>query len=238
MREPGDPAAVHTPSTSLAGLSSAAWGALQQVVRDFEGAWARGAQPRIEAYLERSTGDRAALLVELVHTEVELRLRAGEPVTAREYLARFPELESDPTVVRGLAAAAAQQRRERGPATARDVGPPGHAERNGIVLPARLGKYELVELVGSGSFGSVYRARDTELGRTVAVKVPSPDRLNSAREADRFLREARVAARLSHPGIVPVHDVGRVDATCFLVCQFVAGSTLSDRIAAGPLPPR
>jgi serine/threonine protein kinase len=70
------------------------------------------------------------------------------------------------------------------------------------------------------------------------VKVPSPGRLDSALEADRFLREARVASRLSHPGIVPVYDVGRVDATCFLVCQYVAGPTLAERIAAGPLPPR
>src|SRR5262249_12918154 len=89
-----------------------------------------------------------------------------------------------------------------------------------------------------GSFGVVYRARDTELGRTVAVKVPNPGRLHSSQEADRFLREGRVAAKLCHPAIVPVYDAGRLEETCFLACEFVAGSTLAGRLGAGPLPAR
>src|SRR5262245_2733368 len=70
----------------------------------------------------------------------------------------------------------------------------------------RLGKFELLEELGVGSFGTVFRARDTELDRTVAIKVLRAGRLASQEEIDRFLREARSAAQLEHPGIVAIHD--------------------------------
>src|SRR5438067_3359000 len=72
--------------------------------------------------------------------------------------------------------------------------------------PRRLGKFEFLERVGVGAFGTVYRARDTELGRTVAVKLPRAGSLPGPDERERFLREARSAAQLKHPGIVALHD--------------------------------
>src|SRR5215468_5912961 len=71
-----------------------------------------------------------------------------------------------------------------------------------------LGKFELIEAVGSGAFGTVYKARDPRLDRTVAIKVPRSGHLADRADLDRFLREARSVARLRHPAIVPVHDVG------------------------------
>ena len=75
----------------------------------------------------------------------------------------------------------------------------------------RLGKFELVERLGAGSYGYVFRARDVELGRMVAIKIPKAGSLASKEDAARFLREARSAAQLKHPGIVSLHESGQAD---------------------------
>jgi tRNA A-37 threonylcarbamoyl transferase component Bud32 len=96
----------------------------------------------------------------------------------------------------------------------------------------KLGKYELLGAVGQGAFGTVYKARDPELGRVVAVKVPRAGNLAWQQELDRFLREARSVAQLRHPSIVPVHDVGQADGVPYLISDFVQGVTLADRLSA------
>jgi WD40 repeat protein len=101
----------------------------------------------------------------------------------------------------------------------------------------RLGRFELLEVVGVGAFGTVYRARDPELDRVVAVKVPRAGHLPGGQDLDRFLREARSVAQLRHPGIVPVHEAGQADGVPYLVSAFVAGVTLADRLTARPPSP-
>ena len=101
-----------------------------------------------------------------------------------------------------------------------------------------LGRFELLEEVGAGSFGTVYRARDPQLDRFVAVKIPRAGQLTGRADLDRFLREARSVARLRHPGIVPIHEVGEHDGLPFLVSEYIQGLALSDRMSAGRLPPR
>src|SRR5262245_35960972 len=95
----------------------------------------------------------------------------------------------------------------------------------------KLGKFELIDTVGHGAFGTVYKARDPELDRTVAVKVPRIGNLAGPQELDRFLREARSAAQLRHPSIVPVHGVGTADGVPYLVSDFVQGVTLADLLS-------
>jgi tRNA A-37 threonylcarbamoyl transferase component Bud32 len=102
----------------------------------------------------------------------------------------------------------------------------------------RVGRFEVLAPVGAGAFGPVYRARDPELDRVVAVKVPRAGALADGQDMERFLREARSAARLRHPGIVPVHEVGQHDGLPYLVSDFVPGVTLSDRLSARPTAPR
>jgi tRNA A-37 threonylcarbamoyl transferase component Bud32 len=96
----------------------------------------------------------------------------------------------------------------------------------------RLGRFDLLTVVGSGAFGTVYRARDPNLDREVAVKVPRTGNLADGQDLDRFLREARSVAQLRHPGIVPVHEVGQEDGLPFLVSDFVEGVTLADLLSA------
>jgi serine/threonine protein kinase len=104
--------------------------------------------------------------------------------------------------------------------------------------PRTIGKFEMLEAIGSGGFGTVYKARDPQLDRTVAIKVPLSGLLADRADLDRFLREARSVARLSHPSIVPVHDVGEHEGIPYLVSEFVQGLTLTDLLSARRLPPR
>jgi serine/threonine protein kinase len=94
-------------------------------------------------------------------------------------------------------------------------------------------RYRLDELIAEGGFAQVYRAYDTELQRTVAVKIPKPSKLGSK---DDFLAEARRVARLKHDSIVPVHDVGIEGDTCFIVTEYVEGGSLADRLVSGKVP--
>src|SRR5439155_6325642 len=101
-------------------------------------------------------------------------------------------------------------------------------------FPRRLGKFELLEELGLGSFGHVFRARDTELGRIVAIKMLRAGRLASREEVDRYMREARSAAQLQHPGLVALHETGQTEEGLFyLVEEFVQGETLGARLKGG-----
>lgn len=101
-------------------------------------------------------------------------------------------------------------------------------------VPRHLGKFELLEELGVGSFGQVFRARDTELGRIVAIKMLRAGRLASREEVDRFLREARSAAQLKHPGLVALYETGQtVEGVVYLVEEFIQGQTLAARLKAG-----
>src|SRR5207244_11268309 len=95
-------------------------------------------------------------------------------------------------------------------------------------LPKAIGKFEALELLGRGAFGAVYKARDPELDRVVAVKVPRAGYFGTHEEEERFLREARSAARLSHPGIVPVHAIAHERGVPYLVSAYIDGLTLAD----------
>ena len=100
----------------------------------------------------------------------------------------------------------------------------------------RLGPYEILSPLGAGGMGEVYRARDTRLGREVAVKV-LPEHLTSNPEIrTRFEREARTISGLNHPNICTLFDVGREDDTDYLVMELVEGETLAERLRKGPLP--
>ena len=182
------------------GFSSASWNELQRVIRRFEQDWREDKRPEIADYLPLGHVHRQAVLLELVLTELELRQKGGELATATEYLTRFPELGCDASVVSQLLAAESRWK-SADTQVARPCTVTVPDETLGYDLTStRLGKYELIEIVGRGSFGVVYRARDTELGRTVAIKVPQPGRLSTPQDADRFLREARRDREANAPG--------------------------------------
>ena len=101
----------------------------------------------------------------------------------------------------------------------------------------RLGPYEIVSAIGAGGMGEVYKARDTRLDRTVAIKVLPEHRYSTPQARERFEREAKAISSLNHPHICTLHDVGQQDGIDFLVMEYLEGQTLADRLKKGPLPP-
>jgi len=99
-----------------------------------------------------------------------------------------------------------------------------------------LGPYEILAPLGAGGMGEVYQARDTRLDRTVAIKVLPPGLSADPERRARFEREAKTVARLNHPHICTLHDVGDHDGSVFLVMEHVVGETLAERLRKGPLP--
>ena len=109
--------------------------------------------------------------------------------------------------------------------------PPGTGIMRGsnqmpIQAGTRLGPYEVLSLTGAGGMGEVWKARDTRLDRTVAIKVLPSDLTSDPAARQRFEREARAVAALSHPHICPLFDIGHQDGTDFLVMEFLDGETL------------
>jgi serine/threonine protein kinase/tetratricopeptide (TPR) repeat protein len=214
-----------------------------------------GEAARVETYLERFAdlaGDRAAALG-LIQAEYQLRRRYEPGLRPEEYLRRFPQFREDLAQrLRGPHLPAGRFPPQlncpqcsrvialRESTAGQDVTCPGCGaafrwdaeEQPPEADPGqpRLGQFELLEAVGQGAFGTVYRARDTELGRIVAVKVPRGGRSTSPADVQRMVREARSAARLSHPGIVPVYEVRRGAPVPYIVSAFVAGATLAETL--------
>jgi len=100
----------------------------------------------------------------------------------------------------------------------------------------RLGPYEIQSSLGAGGMGEVYRARDTRLDRSVAIKILSANLSQNAEARERFDREARAISSLSHPNICHLYDVGQHDGISYLVMEYLEGETLADRLHKGPLP--
>jgi serine/threonine-protein kinase len=100
------------------------------------------------------------------------------------------------------------------------------------VLPTQIGKYKIIELVGEGAMGTVYRATDSVLGRTVAVKVMNASIARQQDHRQRFLREAQAAGSLQHPNVVTIYDLGELDGHLFIAMEFVHGTDLERLMTA------
>ena len=100
----------------------------------------------------------------------------------------------------------------------------------------RFGDYEILQQLGAGGMGEVYRARDTRLGREVAIKTLSVERLDRPEALARFEKEARSASALNHPNIVTIYELGHVNSTRYIAMELVDGETLRQLLATGPIP--
>jgi tRNA A-37 threonylcarbamoyl transferase component Bud32 len=116
------------------------------------------------------------------------------------------------------------------------IDPGRHIARRLAGGPFRVGRFEMLAELGVGSFGYVFRARDTELDRIVAVKFQRAGRIADAEEVERFHREARSAAQLKHPGIVSLYETGQTEeGVCYLVTEYIDGETLESRLKGSRL---
>jgi serine/threonine protein kinase len=108
----------------------------------------------------------------------------------------------------------------------------------GLSAGTKLGPYEIVAPLGAGGMGEVYRARDTRLGREVAIKVLPSALAKDADRLQRFEQEARVLSALSHPNLLSIYDVGNEAGLQYLVSEYLEGQTLRERLQDGALPRR
>ncbi|MCC9606546.1 bifunctional serine/threonine protein kinase/MFS transporter [Blastopirellula sp. JC732] len=183
--------------------------------------------------------ERLAALID----QLTAKVQAGESVDLDQVTASHPDLASDLRELWGavmLADAVATQIRSDIDMTQSASGSAGSSSGNlsPLALPADFGDYLLLEEIGRGGMGIVYRAKQKSLDRIVAVKMVLRDRLASSEDQARFRSEAEAAARIEHPTIVPIYEVGEIDRRCYFTMKYVQGETLSDRIARGPMPPR
>jgi WD40 repeat protein/serine/threonine protein kinase len=247
---------------------------LEQIADDFESAYEEGRTPDIDAYLPPGGPERRAALIDLVHIDLERRLKGGAAVRVEDYLGRFPDLADDANVVLGLLGAEYAQRqrcapgvtpaeyRERfpqlfsrlaslfagqpAPATRTSVpgaetpgpGAGGRAQGGpGLDLP-RVAGYEVLGELGRGGMGVVYRARQVSLNRLVALKMVLAGAHATPQELARFRQEAEAVARMKHPNIVQIHEVGRHDGRPYMALEYVDGGSLDKQLAGTPLPAR
>ena len=183
---------------------------VDDLCEQFEAKWLAGEGPRIETYLNQAEpGHRTVLLRELLRLEAGLRHERGESVAAEEYNTRFPN--DTETVAAAVWMHAADDLETR--------------------------RYVLLEEIGRGGMGAVYRATDLQLGRRVAVKVLLPEHRHVQEAVRRLEEESKICAGLQHPGVPPVHELGRLaDGRPFLAMKLVEGTTLSEKLAQRPDP--
>jgi serine/threonine-protein kinase len=164
-------------------------------------------------------------------------LNRGGPSAREELLARRPDLTELLDCLDGLDRLAEPVPPDEGEATL--ALPPAPAQPSTLLEPkprGRFGKYLLEEEVGRGGMGVVYKARQTDLGRTVALKMILSSHLASQEILQRFQEEARAAAGLAHAHVVAVYEAGQVEGQPFIAMQYVPGCSLSGRLKQGPVP--
>jgi serine/threonine protein kinase len=211
----------------------------QQLVSAFQAQWQRGECVSVEAFLGRLAPSAASkqVVLDLIYKEVLLREDRGESLSLNEYQRRFPqygsELEPMFDVHLLMRENVADRQTHNDPQT-------GKSSARLSALPAEkppvIPGYDLLGPIASGGMGVIYKALQLRLNRLVAIKVIRPERLSSESAVRRFEREARIAARLAHPHIVPVFDANQTEHIHYLVMEYVEGTDLAKAVKEnGPL---
>jgi hypothetical protein len=224
----------------------------REAVLRFERAFRAGADPNLDDFLEGEGPPRWRLLIELLHSDLELRWRAGRPTRLEAYLRRYPELACFPNEQLALLEAEVRLRRRAGerptpaeylqayPALAEDI--PQVFRRLGKTWPEVAG-YLILGEIGRGGMGVVYRARQVLLNREVALKVIRWETVADESRADqlraRLRQEAEAVAAVKHPNVIQIYQTAQTDGELVLAMELLEGGSLQQRLhSARVLEPR
>ncbi len=214
---------------------------------DQELRWAAGEHKPLEAYLREwpEIGQHAEMQRELLETECVTRTELGNAPTREELQRRFPNFADRvdlDAIVRsvneedlGLAGADTPPAMSDRPTDTNEFSVREPLPVEDLAVGGSFGRYEIRGVLGHGGMGTVYRAFDSQLRREVALKTPRFDPATESEIAQRFLREARAAAALHHPGVCPVFDTGEIDGRLYLTMALIEGPSLAESTRKGPL---
>jgi WD40 repeat protein/serine/threonine protein kinase len=232
-------------------LSSAQWATWQPLREQFEAAWRRGERPDLDQFLPPS----APLwqIVDLGAIDLEMRLKAGEPARVEQYLERYPKLGDNGDALAELATVEYEQRRRREEVATEDyvkrfpalsisgtwppkpisTAVPSQGRPQDVRAttaadwPQSFDHYEVEGAINRGGMGVILRCRDTILNRPIAVKTLRQEHLGSAEFRRRLQKEAQITSQLQHPGIPPVHEVGKLpDGRPYFAMKLIEGHEL------------
>ena len=217
---------------------------------DLEYSWHNGERRAVEQYLRDAAELTTAAWArrELVETECVTRAFLDALPDSGELHERFPDLapKIDLAGIRRLVRVERETTVRVGPPqgdTSEDTTCPTQIATGNTPLPPpsigqKLGdRYEILGILGKGGMGAVYRARDAQLQREVALKIPRFDNTSDTHARERFFREARAAARVEHVNVCRVYDVGEADGHPYFTMALVEGGSLAERLKAGPMAP-
>ncbi|MGI8978471.1 MAG: protein kinase domain-containing protein [Pirellulaceae bacterium] len=222
---------------------------IDRICDDFEKAWQHGQTPRIESSLEQfSPTVSDTLLQELLEIEFEYRLSSAITIDEKSYHVRFPR-HAD-IVTQALASARSRPcRPDSGGNVTHDLAETPLWKRSGtppapIGRRTRIGDYEIIEVLGRGGMGIVYKARQISVNRIVALKIVRSELLQRIPAGEqesvtrRFVNEATAVARIEHEHVVRAYGAGCAGPLHYFAMQYVDGSSLAETLRQGPLPPR
>lgn len=191
----------------------------------FEQEWIAGRQPKIEEHLHDTQGpNHTTLLRELVALDLEYRRKRGENADVSDYMERFPGL-SDVSLDLSDTMSRTELDRNDLRALFALLSPPEEADELG-----RLGSYRILDVLGIGGMGAVFKAEDLQLQRPVALKVIQPTQLHDESARRRFLREARSAAAIQDDHVIRIYQVGEDSGVPFLAMELLQGESLKTRL--------
>jgi eukaryotic-like serine/threonine-protein kinase len=214
---------------------------LSELRREQSERWQQGDRVLAESFAIRQSElfSDGRLLIDFVFAEFCLRHDLGESPSVDEYVSRFPQLANQLRPLlegfrdgdRKLPPKPAASKSTAASGMAPGISSQVPASSASIPLPERIGRYRIERVLGHGGFGTVFLARDEQLNRSVAVKVPHADRVDLPQDVELYQAEARTVASLEHPHIVPVYDVGSsAEFPFFIVSKFVDGTNLAKRL--------